>query len=176
VSWPQPGGRVLRSALRSGSTKRHYGSLEGLSHAAAERLYGAEQVRRWRRTWDAVPPRLPPGDARDPSRDPRYAALPSGELPPGGLPDGESLADALARQLPLLTVELGPLVGAGATVLLVGHGNSLRALVAHLERMPAGRVPGLLVPTGVPLVYEMAGDFWRARPVKFGLTGSQTGP
>jgi len=67
-------------------------------------------------------------------------------------------------------------VGAGATVLLVGHGNSLRALVAHLERMPAARVPGLLVPTGVPLVYEMAGDSWRARPVNFGLTGSQTGP
>ncbi len=166
AGWP---GVSVRATWRL--NERHYGSLEGLSHAQAERWYGVEPVHRWRRTWAAVPPQLAPEDARHPSHDPRYAAVPAGELPAG-----ESLAGALARQLPVLAVELDPLVGAGARVLLVGHGNSLRALVAHLERMPPARVPGLLVPTGVPLVYGRDGEGWVARPVEFGLTGSQTGP
>jgi 2,3-bisphosphoglycerate-dependent phosphoglycerate mutase len=151
--------------------ERHYGALEGCSHDQARRRYGDTVVDRWRRSWTGRPPPLPAEDPRSPVRDPRYAGLPAEQLPVG-----ESLADALERQLRFLPrLELPSVVTTGQRVLLVGHGNSLRALVAHLERIPPSQVPHLLIPTGEPRVYGFHGR-WLRRRVSFGVRGTRHGP
>lgn len=150
--------------------ERHYGALEGQLHEDASRRWGKAAVRAWRRGWADRPPPLDIRDPRHPSRDSRYA-----DVPPEGLPNGESLADCLVRQLPGAAAELAAPVMAGGRMLMIGHGNSLRALVAHLEQMPTPRVTELLIPTGEPLVYTYDGRWCRKR-VLFDVRGTWTGP
>jgi 2,3-bisphosphoglycerate-dependent phosphoglycerate mutase len=137
--------------------ERHYGALQGLNKAEMAEKYGAEQVLQWRRSYATPPPPLSPDDPRHPSHDPRYAGV-----PPGTLPQCESLADTVARFLPAWNEVIAPRVRAGRRVLLAAHGNSLRALVKYLDAMSEEEVVGLNIPTGIPLVYELDDDL---RPV-----------
>jgi 2,3-bisphosphoglycerate-dependent phosphoglycerate mutase len=130
--------------------ERHYGALQGLNKAETAAEYGDEQVHQWRRSYDVPPPPLLAGDERDPGRDPRYAGLSSGELP-----RAESLKDTVARFLPAWHELIVPQVKAGRRVLIAAHGNSLRALVKYLDQVSDEEIPGLNIPTGVPLVYEL---------------------
>jgi 2,3-bisphosphoglycerate-dependent phosphoglycerate mutase len=130
--------------------ERHYGALQGLNKAETAAKYGDEQVHQWRRSYDVPPPPLLAGDERDPGRDPRYAGLSSAELP-----RAESLKDTVARFLPAWHELIVPQVKAGRRVLIAAHGNSLRALVKYLDQVSDEEIPGLNIPTGVPLVYEL---------------------
>jgi 2,3-bisphosphoglycerate-dependent phosphoglycerate mutase len=130
--------------------ERHYGALQGLNKAETAEKHGAEQVRLWRRSYDTAPPALDPGDARWPGRDPRYAGL-----APDEVPRTESLKDTIARFLPYWHETIAPAVAAGERVLIAAHGNSLRGLVKHLDNIPDAEIPGVEIPTGVPLVYEL---------------------
>jgi 2,3-bisphosphoglycerate-dependent phosphoglycerate mutase len=104
----------------------------------------------WRRSYTARPPALEWDDHRCPRFEPRYAGL-----PPEQLPRTESLADTLARLLPYWQAEIAPAIRAGQRVLIVAHGNSLRALIQHLEATPEADVPAIRVPTGVPIIYTL---------------------
>ncbi len=128
--------------------ERCYGALQGLDRKAVRERYGDEQFTLWRRSYDGVPPPLPPGDT-DVSADPRYAGIPRALLP-----RAESLADVSARLLPYWYDAIVPDLRAGRTVLVTAHGNSLRALVAHLDRLSPSEILGLNIPTGMPLVYR----------------------
>ena len=130
--------------------ERHYGALQGLDKAETARQYGEDQVRIWRRSYDIPPPPLDPSDERFPGRDRRYAGLAERELP-----RAESLKDTVARFLPYWQQEIAPAVKAGRRVLIAAHGNSLRALVKHLDDMSDEAIVGLNIPTGVPLIYEL---------------------
>ncbi len=130
--------------------ERHYGALQGLDKAETAAKHGAEQTLIWRRSYDVPPPPLPPGDPRQPSRDPRYA-----QLRPDELPSTESLKDTVARFLPYWHETIAPAIRAGRRVLITAHGNSLRALVKHLDRVSDKDIVGLNIPTGIPLVYEL---------------------
>ena len=130
--------------------ERHYGALQGLDKAETARQYGEEQVRIWRRSYDIPPPPLDPSDERFPGRDRRYAGLAESDLP-----RAESLKDTVARFLPYWHQEIAPAVKAGRRVLIAAHGNSLRALVKHLDDVSDEAIVGLNIPTGVPLVYEL---------------------
>ena len=130
--------------------ERFYGALQGLSKAETAARFGEEQVHLWRRSYTVPPPALDPSDERFPGRDPRYAGLHDDELP-----RTESLADTVARFLPYWHSEIAPTVRTGRQVLVCAHGNSLRALVKHLDRMSDDEIVALNIPTGVPLVYEL---------------------
>ncbi|MBO0713365.1 MAG: 2,3-diphosphoglycerate-dependent phosphoglycerate mutase [Acidimicrobiales bacterium] len=130
--------------------ERHYGALEGFTHAEIEERHGAEAVHRWRRSYDVRPPALDPGDPRHPSHDARYA-----DLAPDVLPATECLADVLDRLLPYWYDVIVADLRTGARVLVVAHGNSLRAMVKHLERISDADIPGLEIPTGVPIRYQL---------------------
>jgi 2,3-bisphosphoglycerate-dependent phosphoglycerate mutase len=130
--------------------ERCYGALQGLDRKAVRARYGEEQFTSWRRSYEGTPPPLAPGSEWDVSADPRYAGL-----PPALLPRTESLADVGARLLPYWYDAVVPDLRAGRTVLLVAHGNSLRALVAHLDRLSPTEVLRLNIPTGMPLVYRL---------------------
>jgi 2,3-bisphosphoglycerate-dependent phosphoglycerate mutase len=133
--------------------ERHYGALQGLNKAETAAQYGDEQVHIWRRSYDVPPPPLPEGDPRQPGLDRRYAGLTAAELP-----RSESLKDTVARFLPAWHEQIVPTIRAGRRVLIVAHGNSLRALVKYLDGVSDEEIPGLNIPTGVPLVYELDGD------------------
>ena len=133
--------------------ERHYGALQGLNKAETAAQYGEAKVKIWRRSYDIPPPPLSPEDPRHPSRDRRYA-----ELGPGELPLTESLKDTVARFLPYWHATIAPRIRAGTRVLIAAHGNSLRALVKHLDRMSDEDVVELNIPTGVPLVYLLNDD------------------
>jgi 2,3-bisphosphoglycerate-dependent phosphoglycerate mutase len=133
--------------------ERHYGALQGLNKAETAARYGEDQVRAWRRSYATPPPPLDPSDERFAGDDPRYA-----DLAPSEVPRAESLQDTVARFLPYWQDEIGPTVQAGRRVLIAAHGNSLRALVKHLDRLSDDEIVGLDIPTGVPLVYEMDAD------------------
>jgi 2,3-bisphosphoglycerate-dependent phosphoglycerate mutase len=133
--------------------ERHYGALQGLDKAETAARYGDAQVLVWRRSFSQPPPPLDASDERHPSRDRRYA-----ELSPAELPVGESLADTIARFLPYWHGTIAPQIRAGRRLLLVAHGNSLRALVKHLDGISDAEIVGLNIPTGVPLVYELDDD------------------
>jgi 2,3-bisphosphoglycerate-dependent phosphoglycerate mutase len=133
--------------------ERHYGALQGLNKAETARKYGDEQVLVWRRSYSTPPPALTPDDPRYPGRDPRYAGLSKEELPLA-----ESLADTVARVLPYWDGVVAPQIRAGQRVLIAAHGNSLRALVKHLDQLDEKTILGLNIPTGVPLVYELDQD------------------
>jgi 2,3-bisphosphoglycerate-dependent phosphoglycerate mutase len=130
--------------------ERHYGALQGLNKAETAARFGEEQVKIWRRSYATPPPALTPDDERHPSRDRRYAALAAHELPLC-----ESLADTVARFLPYWHASIVPDLRAGRRVLLAAHGNSLRALVKHLDGVSEDDILGLNIPTGLPLVYEL---------------------
>jgi len=137
--------------------ERHYGALQGLNKAETAAKYGAEQVRRWRRSYDEQPLHVEKSDPRFPGNDPKYAAISSALLP-----CGESLRDTELRAMPFWESDIAPALLSGKTVLVTAHGNSLRAIVKHLEGIPAAEIPGLEIPTGAPLVYELDG----LKPVK----------
>jgi len=133
--------------------ERHYGALQGLDKAETTRLHGEAQVVRWRRGYDVRPPALTPDDERFPGRDSRYA-----NLRPDELPLTESLKDTVARFLPFWNETIAPAIRHGQRVLITAHGNSLRALVKHLDRVSDEEIVGLNIPTGIPLVYELEDD------------------
>jgi len=130
--------------------ERHYGALQGLNKAETAAKFGEAQVLAWRRSYDTPPPALAPGDARDAAADPRYAGLARAEVPLT-----ECLKDTVARVLPCWNDVIAPAVRAGRRVLVAAHGNSLRALVKHLDRVSDADIVGLNIPTGVPLLYEL---------------------
>ncbi len=130
--------------------ERHYGALQGLNKAETAVKYGEEQVHLWRRSYDIPPPLLEPSDERHPKNDPRYANIPTDQLP-----CGESLKDTLHRLLPYWNSTLSPALNAGQKILIVAHGNSLRALVQYLDQLSNEEILNLNIPTGVPLVYEL---------------------
>ena len=133
--------------------ERHYGALQGLDKAQTAAEYGDAQVLVWRRSYSTPPPALAPGDERHPRGDPRYAALGDAELPLA-----ECLKDTVARFLPFWHERIAPDLEAGKRVLIAAHGNSLRALVKHLDDVSDDEIVGLNIPTGVPLVYRLDGD------------------
>jgi 2,3-bisphosphoglycerate-dependent phosphoglycerate mutase len=130
--------------------ERHYGALQGLNKAEMAAKFGEQQVLEWRRSYDVPPPALEPGDARSAVGDPRY-----GGLAPSEIPLTECLKDTVARFLPHWNGTIAPAVRAGRRVLIAAHGNSLRALVKHLDGVSDVDIVGLNIPTGVPLVYEL---------------------
>ena len=133
--------------------ERHYGALQGLNKAETAAKFGDEQVLIWRRSYDVPPPALEPSDPRHPGSDPRYAHLSAAELPLT-----ECLKDTVARFLPYWHEAIAPNVIAGQRVLVAAHGNSLRALVKFLDNVGDAEIVGLNIPTGIPLVYELADD------------------
>ena len=133
--------------------ERHYGDLTGLDKAETAERHGAEQVRLWRRGYGTAPPPIRPGNPWNPASDPRYA-----DLAPGGVPRGESLHDVLVRLLPYWDGCLTADLRAHACVLVAAHGNSLRALVKHLDGIADEAITGVEIPTGVPIRYEMGDD------------------
>ncbi len=130
--------------------ERHYGALQGLDKAQTAAKYGDEQVLIWRRAYDTPPPALEPGDPRGAAGDPRYR-----DLSPGEIPATECLKDTVARFLPHWTGTIAPAIQSGKKVLIAAHGNSLRALVKHLDGVSDKDIVGLNIPTGIPLVYEL---------------------
>jgi 2,3-bisphosphoglycerate-dependent phosphoglycerate mutase len=130
--------------------ERHYGGLTGLDKAETAARHGADQVKIWRRSFDVPPPPLEAGSAYDLSGDRRYAGI--------AVPATESLKDTIARVLPYWEARIAPQLKAGKRVLISAHGNSLRALVKHLSNIPDDEITSLEIPTGQPIVYELAGD------------------
>jgi 2,3-bisphosphoglycerate-dependent phosphoglycerate mutase len=139
--------------------ERHYGALQGKNKAQTREEFGDEQFMLWRRSYDVPPPPLADDDPLSQARDPRYASL-----PPELLPRSECLKDVLHRMLPYWYDALVPSLAAGGTVLVVAHGNSLRALVKHLDGISDEQIAGLNIPTGIPLVYELDAGFRPAIP------------
>jgi 2,3-bisphosphoglycerate-dependent phosphoglycerate mutase len=129
--------------------ERHYGALQGLDKTETAKKYGDAQVLTWRRSYDTPPPPLEPGDPRGEGDDPRYARLPA-----GAVPLTECLKDTVARVLPYWHGTLAPAVAAGERLLVAAHGNSMRALVKHLDGISDDAIVGLNIPNGIPLVYE----------------------
>ena len=138
--------------------ERHYGALQGLNKAETAKKYGDEQVHIWRRSYDVPPPALESSDERHPRFDPRYASL-----SPEELPATESLKLTLERVLPYWHSTLAPTIQSGKRVLIAAHGNSLRAMVKYLDNISDEEIPGLNIPTGVPLVYELDDEL---KPIK----------
>lgn len=145
--------------------ERHYGALQGLNKAETAERHGDEQVLLWRRSYNVPPPELDPGDERHPSRDPRYASADAATLPLT-----EALKDTVARFVPYWESVIAPDVAAGRRVLIVAHGNSLRALVKHLDGISDADIIDLNIPTGVPLVYDLDDDL---RPTGSRYLGDQ---
>ncbi len=130
--------------------ERHYGALQGANKSESTARFGAEQVQLWRRSYDVPPPALTPDDSRYPGNDPRYARV-AREL----LPLTECLKDTVARVLPYWHETIAPAIRAGERVLVVSHGNSLRALVKFMDGISDAEIVGLNIPTGIPLVYDL---------------------
>jgi 2,3-bisphosphoglycerate-dependent phosphoglycerate mutase len=130
--------------------ERHYGGLQGLNKAETAAKYGDEQVFIWRRSYDIAPPALTLDDERYPGNDPRYSHLNAQQLPLT-----ESLKDTVARVVDCWQQTIAPRIKNGQNVLMVAHGNSLRALVKHLDKLNETELNQLNIPTGVPLVYEL---------------------
>jgi len=133
--------------------ERHYGALQGLNKKQTAERFGRDKVNVWRRSYDVRPPDLDVSDERHPSHDPRYASL-----PPELLPSAECLKDVVERMLPYWFDAIVPDLLAHSCVLVSAHGNSLRALVKHLDQLSDQQVVELEIPTGVPLLYELADD------------------
>lgn len=138
--------------------ERHYGGLQGLNKAETAAKHGEEQVLIWRRDYSLPPPPLPDDDERLPEKDPRYADVPAGELP-----RTEALKDTVDRFLPYWNREIVPALKEKKKVLICAHGNSLRALVKHLDGISDEEIVGLNIPTGIPLVYELNDDLTPAK-------------
>jgi 2,3-bisphosphoglycerate-dependent phosphoglycerate mutase len=145
--------------------ERHYGALQGLNKAQTAKKFGEEKVLLWRRSYDVRPPLLDEDDERFPGKDPRYAKLPKHLLP-----RGECLKDTVERFLPYWEDTIAPAILEGKRVIISAHGNSLRALVKHLDNLTDEEVISLNIPTGIPLVYELDKDL---QPVKSYYIGDQ---
>ncbi|MBV6466193.1 MAG: 2,3-bisphosphoglycerate-dependent phosphoglycerate mutase [Anaerolineales bacterium] len=133
--------------------ERHYGALQGLDKAETAEKFGEAQVKLWRRSYDTPPPALEWDDERHPRFDPRYASL-----TPERLPATESLKITLDRVLPYWLGTVAPAIQSGKRLLVVAHGNSLRALVKYLDDVSESDILELNIPTGIPLVYELTED------------------
>lgn len=136
--------------------ERHYGALQGLNKAETAAKYGDEQVLIWRRSYDIPPGELNETDERWLGNDPRYASIEN-------FPKTECLKDTVARVVPYWETEIAPKIAAGRRLIVAAHGNSLRALVKHLDKIPDDEIVNLNIPTGVPLVYELDAEL---RPIK----------
>jgi 2,3-bisphosphoglycerate-dependent phosphoglycerate mutase len=145
--------------------ERMYGALQGLNKAQTAEKYGDEQVHLWRRSYDVPPPALEKDDERYPGKDPRYADLPEDEVP-----TTECLKDTVERFLPYWKETIAPTIKTGKKVIIAAHGNSLRALVKYLDNISDEEIPGLNIPTGVPLVYELDEDL---KPIRHYYLGDQ---
>ena len=130
--------------------ERMYGALQGLNKAETAERHGAEQVKVWRRSYDTPPPAMEQSDPNWPGKDPRYA-----DLDPKDIPATECLKDTVERFLPYWEGTIAPQIRAGKRVLIAAHGNSLRALVKHLEGISDEAIVELNIPTGIPRVYEL---------------------
>ncbi|MBI4796615.1 MAG: 2,3-diphosphoglycerate-dependent phosphoglycerate mutase [Deltaproteobacteria bacterium] len=133
--------------------ERHYGGLQGLNKTETVEKHGMEQVKIWRRSYDVPPPALTKDSPYYPGKDPRYAQVPKEELPLT-----ECLKDVVVRFLPYWHETLAPTVKSGQRVIIAAHGNSLRALVKYLDKVPDEEIVSLNIPTGIPLVYELDGN------------------
>ena len=134
--------------------ERHYGALQGKDKARTRQEFGDDQFMLWRRSYDVPPPPIADDDPLSQSGDPRYAGL-----PPEIRPRTECLKDVVARMLPYWYDAVVPDLADGRTVLIVAHGNSLRALVKHLDQIGDAAIAQLNIPTGIPLVYELDDAF-----------------
>ena len=143
--------------------ERHYGSLQGLNKAEMAEKFGEAQVKIWRRSYDVPPPPLEWNDDRHPRFDRRYASLTTEQLPAT-----ESLKLTLERVLPYWHSTLAPEIKSGKRVLLVAHGNSIRALVKYLDNISDAEITELNIPTGLPLVYELDDDL---KPIRHDYLG-----
>lgn len=130
--------------------ERHYGDLQGLNKEETAKKFGEDQVKVWRRSFSTPPPPLDPSDPRSARKDPRYASLAPADIPPG-----ESLKDTIARMMPSWESQIAPAIRAGKRVVVAAHGNSLRALVMHLDGMSESEILEFNIPTGAPLVYDL---------------------
>ena len=135
--------------------ERHYGNLQGLNKAEMAAKFGEKQVLVWRRSYDVPPEPLPPADPRSETNDPRYAGI--------KVPASECLKDTVARVVPYWQSAIAPAIRSGKRVVVAAHGNSLRALVKHLDDISDADIIPLNIPTGIPLVYELDAAL---RPVK----------
>jgi 2,3-bisphosphoglycerate-dependent phosphoglycerate mutase len=142
--------------------ERHYGALQGLNKAETAARHGEAQVLVWRRSYDIPPPALEASDPRYEGKDPRYAGI--------AVPKTECLKDTVARVIPYWESVIAPAVRSGKRVLVAAHGNSLRALIKHLDGVSDADIVGLNVPTGVPLVYELDASL---RPLRHYYLGDQ---
>ena len=138
--------------------ERHYGALQGLNKKETADKYGAEQVHLWRRSYDVQPPALEESDERSPSNQKAYKNVNTEELPLT-----ECLKDTVARVIPYFNEVISKDIKDGKNVLIVAHGNSLRALVKYLDEISDEEIASLNIPTGVPLVYELDGNL---KPLK----------
>jgi len=139
--------------------ERHYGALQGKDKSETLAQYGDEQFQLWRRSFDVPPPPIDPGDKYSQSGDLRYAELGR------DLPATECLKDVITRMLPYWESDIKPDLLASKTVLVTAHGNSLRALVKHLDGISDEAIAGINIPTGIPLLYELTSDF---KPIRAG--------
>jgi 2,3-bisphosphoglycerate-dependent phosphoglycerate mutase len=142
--------------------ERHYGALQGKDKAQTLAEYGNEQFMTWRRSFDVPPPPLDDDDQYSQANDERYADLPDAELP-----RTESLKLVIERMLPYWESDIKPDLAAGKTVLVTAHGNSLRALVKHLDNISDDEIAELNIPTGIPLVYELDDNFVPTKPAEY---------
>ena len=133
--------------------ERHYGGLTGLNKAETAAEHGEDQVLVWRRSYDTPPPEMGAEDPANPSNDPRYA-----DLSPAERPNAEALKQTVERVVPFWEQVIAPEVRRGQSVVVAAHGNSLRALVKHLDGVSEADIVGLNIPTGIPLVYELDAD------------------
>ncbi len=133
--------------------ERHYGALQGLNKSETAAKYGEQQVMVWRRAFDVAPEPLPAGDARESNHDPRYA-----QIPVASLPRTECLKDTVLRVSPYWNEAIAPAIRGGKRVIVVAHGNSLRALIKHLDGISAEKIVEMNIPTAQPLIYELDDD------------------
>jgi len=136
--------------------ERHYGALQGLNKAETAAKHGDDQVKIWRRSFDIAPPPLASWDAAWPGNDARYK--------PGEMPTTESLKDTITRCLPYWTEKIAPPLRAGRRVIIAAHGNTLRALIKHLDKISDEDIVNLELPTGAPIYYELKDDLTPAKP------------
>ena len=139
--------------------ERHYGALQGLDKAATREKYGDEQFMLWRRSFDVPPPPIDPDNEFAQAHDPRYADI--------EVPATECLKDVIVRLMPYWEGEIQADLAAGKTVLVTAHGNSLRALVKHLDGISDEDIAALNIPTGMPLVYTLGDDFMPVEPARY---------
>jgi 2,3-bisphosphoglycerate-dependent phosphoglycerate mutase len=139
--------------------ERHYGALQGLNKTETLKKYGEEQFMLWRRSFDVPPPEIDPNNKFAQNQDPRYK-----DLPPEAIPLTECLKDVIVRMIPYWYDNVVPQLLQGKQVLIVAHGNSLRALVKHLDQISDSDIASLNIPTGIPLHYQLDKDFKPINP------------